>query len=530
MHSWVASSACGNNEVLNYFEKAVPEGLLFSFIWIFRNSFLLKIKFDLIMNKMLALILIFSVQVRIVMSQKWISPQYSYELRKNLIYGKAVDYNGVSRNLLMDLCLPQNDNPPDCGRPLLIAVHGGAFLAGSKEDGLLQTAMKEFAARGYATASINYRLGMFQTSSEVHCNVTQLLNTPWDCLNMSDTAEWYRGWFRAVQDVHRVIRFLISVPQYRIDRRNIFLLGESAGAITVLGAGFLDHPDEYPDQLGNLVSVRAPNRIYEDLCIRQPGFNASIAQMDLSRPDLVADLDSLKNRDYQIRGVAAFYGCSWFDLFARTGAKSFLPALYLFHQTNDLVVPIGTDRILSGTSACFSSLAGCQSIISRPFCMGSDPMEKSYNKSLTDFGLKGYLQYDRKPNPADCLAQVLNPATGGHQVDNIVMRLENVIRFFAPRMADTEGAPCTLSSRDPGAFDTKIYPNPAAEFLMVQNEQGFDRIQILNADGRTLLSERTHSIRQLAQVNISELPPGVYYLVLQKNHSKVHHGKFVVLR
>ena len=480
------------------------------------------------MRVIFVFLLFFSGHSNLLFGQKWISPQYSFEVKKNLIYGKADDFNGIRRDLLLDLCLPQNDIPPDCGRPLLLAVHGGAFLAGSKEDGLLQTAMREFASRGYAAASINYRLGMFQTAAEVHCNVTQLLNTPWDCLNMSDTSEWYRAWFRAVQDVHRAIRFLVDDPGNRIDRRNIFLVGESAGAISVLGAGFLDHPSEHKSQFGNLASLPAPNRIYEDLCIRQPGFNTSISLMDLSRPDLIQDLNPLEDRDYQIRGVAAFYGCSMFDLFAQSSAQSFLPALYLFHQTNDLVVPIGAGSLLSGTSTCFSALAGCQAIISRPSCLGSDPMEINYKKSLSDLGLKGQILYDRKPNNADCIAQVLNPSSGGHQVDDIALRLGNVIRFFAPRISDADGTPCTLSSDEPGLSGPRLFPNPADEYLQIQDDQGFGNIRIFSPDGKVVLFQNHVSVRYFAELNVCDLATGVYYLLLDLGNGKAHRMKLLI--
>jgi len=50
----------------------------------------------------------------------------------------------------LDLYLPKQGNP----LPLVINVHGGAFLAGDKSDGV----PADFLNRGYAVASINYRL------------------------------------------------------------------------------------------------------------------------------------------------------------------------------------------------------------------------------------------------------------------------------------------------------------------------------------------------------------------------------------
>ena len=45
-------------------------------------------------------------------------------------------------------------------RPLLITVHGGAFITGNKEHDDMLEFCKIFASRGYITATIQYRIGM----------------------------------------------------------------------------------------------------------------------------------------------------------------------------------------------------------------------------------------------------------------------------------------------------------------------------------------------------------------------------------
>jgi len=66
---------------------------------------------------------------------------------------KDVQYvpNGHERNKL-DIYLPEQSD--GLSLPLIIWVHGGAWLAGSKEN----CPAKRFVAKGYAVASINYRL------------------------------------------------------------------------------------------------------------------------------------------------------------------------------------------------------------------------------------------------------------------------------------------------------------------------------------------------------------------------------------
>ena len=66
---------------------------------------------------------------------------------KNLIYDPA----GHERNKL-DLYLPAK--PSDKSFPLIVWIHGGAWLGGSKEN----PPARKFVALGFAVASINYRL------------------------------------------------------------------------------------------------------------------------------------------------------------------------------------------------------------------------------------------------------------------------------------------------------------------------------------------------------------------------------------
>jgi len=65
--------------------------------------------------------------------------------------------NGHERQKL-DLYLPENSNEP---LPVIIWIHGGGWQSGSKENCL--PLRKGFVNRGYAIASINYRLSSHAT-------------------------------------------------------------------------------------------------------------------------------------------------------------------------------------------------------------------------------------------------------------------------------------------------------------------------------------------------------------------------------
>ncbi len=67
---------------------------------------------------------------------------------------KAVEYGRAgNRSLLLDLYLPEK---PDPNKPSLIFIHGGAWSGGSRDVYKYYTV--HFAQRGYASATISYRL------------------------------------------------------------------------------------------------------------------------------------------------------------------------------------------------------------------------------------------------------------------------------------------------------------------------------------------------------------------------------------
>ena len=69
--------------------------------------------------------------------------------RKNLVY---VTHGGPSQTL--DLYSPKKAKQV----PLIVWIHGGAFLFGSKEGFPVEPVPLHFLLEGYAVASINYRL------------------------------------------------------------------------------------------------------------------------------------------------------------------------------------------------------------------------------------------------------------------------------------------------------------------------------------------------------------------------------------
>jgi hypothetical protein len=437
-------------------------------------------------------------------------------------YGAAVDFGGNLDSLHMDISVPTDDNTLPAGRPLIIIVHGGAFMAGNKNETTIAAMREDFAQRGYVAAAINYRLGMFQTSSNWHCNISNF-GVAWDCLNQSDTLEWYRGFYRGVQDVHGAIRYLVNhAVDYNIDPDNVFLVGESAGAFIAMGAGFLDTPGEIPVEVGALANAPAPNSIYDQPCVQGYGLDTNIASLKLARPDLGSSLGTMNPSSipYRIRGVGDMYGAVFQDFFAANADDTRIPCLYIFHQPNDLIVPITYDRVLAGYAYCAVTNFGCAYILNRPYCSGGMAIKQLLdNHILQSDPVPDYLA-EFTNNNADCMTQLFNPAVGGHQYDNYWLRTNNMAIFFAPKVL--------VRSKPTAHFTFSFFPNPSTGQVKVALPNGIhaNAISLLDMMGRNIYTVAVQGNAFTLELP-SQLARGTYMAVVHTTEGTV--AKRIVL-
>lgn len=128
-----------------------------------------------------------------------------------------------SSELKFNLFEPQGDTLNN--RPLIIFAHGGAFISGTKENDDMMEFSRIFAAKGYVTATIQYRLGM----------------------NAASSVSGERSVYRALQDSRAAIRyFKEKAATYKIDTNYVYFLGSSAGAFMALHNLFMNEENERP--------------------------------------------------------------------------------------------------------------------------------------------------------------------------------------------------------------------------------------------------------------------------------------------
>jgi pimeloyl-ACP methyl ester carboxylesterase len=194
----------------------------------------------------------------------------------------------------MDVYRPAIDSMVN--RPLLVLIHGGAFVVGDKRDEFVISLATHYAQCGYVVASINYRMGY----PFIPGMYSQL----------------ERAIFRGVQDVRAALRYLSHHrDEFGIDPQKVILAGHSAGGFYSLLTTFKNEGEEWPSSSQTLFGVRR-----ELGCLDCSGNN-------------------LKGH-YRILGAVNMWGgITELDLIQ---PEEEVPVL-LIHGTDDRIVPAGYD-------------------------------------------------------------------------------------------------------------------------------------------------------------------------------------------
>ncbi len=142
---------------------------------------------------------------------------------EGIVYGANINLLGHVQILRLDCYQPLGDTLSQ--RPLLIWIHGGAFVSGNRGDRKAQAMGTGFAKRGYVVASIDYRVGVSDTTSPT---------------------AFLESMLRAVQDGKAAVRFFRKHASiYGIDTTHIYVGGSSAGGCTALLMAYWNQ-DEIP--------------------------------------------------------------------------------------------------------------------------------------------------------------------------------------------------------------------------------------------------------------------------------------------
>ncbi len=220
------------------------------------------------------------------------------ELLSPLTYATAPELNSPyfgesfthDEELSMRLFRPVNDNLSQ--RPMLICIHGGAFVSGNPNHDDMIAFCELFASRGYVTATIQYRLGM----------------------NPLSASSSERAVYRGLQDSRAAIRYIKeNADEFEVDTNHVYMLGSSAGSFVALHNLFMNTDAERP----------------------------SSAQ---SNPDL-GGYDAIENQynhNAHPDAVIALWGALQATDLIQPGDEE-IP-VFLIHGTEDDIVPFGLDH------------------------------------------------------------------------------------------------------------------------------------------------------------------------------------------
>ena len=219
-------------------------------------------------------------------------------VQKDISYGSNVDYFGITEDLKLDLYTPAPTANGKNGKfPLYVWVHGGGFLVGGKAGG--DTQMILMANKGFISAAINYRLGWNRDRTAEQCS--------------GDSTSLKEAIYRAVQDLHASIRFLVAnADKYNIDTNYIFIGGQSAGGVDILNTAYINQ---------DYANLMVPNAI--------------------ARFGLLDRADNNLTNTFTIKGLESMWGGLNTDQLIT--AANAIPTIF-FHGELDNVVPydIGT--------------------------------------------------------------------------------------------------------------------------------------------------------------------------------------------
>ncbi len=427
--------------------------------------------------------------------------KYNFDSSLNIQYGTATDYAGNQTNLMMDIYKPLADS--NCLRPVMILVHGGAWIGGSKDDYNMAYMSRELSKKGWVVANINYRLGTHKAANYSMyplCNTT--LSQP--CGYISDSAEIYRANFRAMQDAKGAIRYMKSrhlIDSTDID--NVFIAGESAGGFAALAAAFTDTNSEKDSSCYAIANAPNPDADMSNYaCVPSP--------LNLSRPDLGSIEGNLHTGTYnsKVKGVGNFYGGVLNTNIFNQATDT--PLVYLFHQGSDVVVHYKHGTLLGRTSyECYGGTNICQPYYFYPQAFGSESIRLFFAGSIKPPVYKAEIisNYSYQNN---CFSN-------GHAIDNINVRLQSMLDLFAVKILQSGNDPGTNCDKinirsQLKSLNIGLWPNPADHTLQIEVPDllSGSTFSLMTIDGQIVIGGILGT--GLSGIDVSDLAGGIYIL------------------
>ena len=389
----------------------------------------------------------------------------NFTLTSDITYGQNNTFSGTASQLKLDFYEPTGDT--ELARPLIIWVHGGSFIGGSKTDNDVKTWSESFAKKGYVCASIDYRLGFF----------------PFDSANA------VKAVVRAVQDLKGAIRYFYKDCQtanvYKVDTNHIFIGGSSAGAITALHVAYLNDPCEISDYL-NASTIQSLGGL--EGSSGNPGYSTKIHGV--------------------INGCGALARYSWLE-------AGDVP-LCSFHGTADGTVKYNRGMVNPGTPLMY--LDGSRMLHERACAVGVENQFYTFpgaphvpylsNAAYMDTSIRFVRDFLVKQ--LGCTEAILQPENAPMQAVNL----------YAINYCD--GTPvnevCTSSGIDEASISLQLFPNPTSGILYLTTDGStIASIKVMDMLGKI---QKVNS-STVGELDVTHLPNGTYFIAIELSDAQI---------
>ena len=250
-----------------------------------------------------------SVEISFENKSPVVTKNASYEvlIEKDIIYAQGLTHaywespSSQVMDLKMDAYIPKNSAK---NRPAIMFIHGGGFYKGNKEHKAMVNLANYYAARGWVTFSINYRLIKDYGSVSEYWMKRKRFLPP-------NSFDQFLAMYPAHRDAKAALRWITKhAKEFNINPNYITVGGGSAGAIIAIGIG----------------------------CSNKNDFGTEIL---LSEDKTLQTTN--QNQDYKIASILDFWGSNvslkalkTIDKQKRVGPND--PPLFIAHGTDDPIV------------------------------------------------------------------------------------------------------------------------------------------------------------------------------------------------
>lgn len=401
-------------------------------------------------------------------------------------------------NLGLEVYYPSTLQPNE-KRPLLMLIHGGGFVGGSRTDFTQQA--KEIATLGYVTATIDYRLCKRNNCLLLAQNAAFACGLNWG-------ADMLQSAYVAAHDGNAALSFLKqNANAYHIDTNNIIIGGVSAGAITAVLMAYTDQVEA--NSLGGTNNFQS---LWGNI-----GYHTGI------------------------KGVICLAGAAIDTTFI--DANENIPT-YIVHGTCDPVVCYGADAVYHCNSSYPDVYGGADialrlanlnhnyylftgqdmghNVISLAGAWYRDMLYFLRKNVLCGEAIQKHVVQNLNPDSEECVVLESNlPGSHTRFVPSILPQSTAYGNFPAP---------CTVGVDEELAETIQVYPNPAEDVVWITMPNMSEKLQLQIS---TLQGQQVYSgsiVAGTQSIAINNLQNGIYLLAINTGTKTLLNHRLVICR